>query len=370
MYTLEQKLEIVRLWYSTKSYAQVQWKFNYAHGIKSTAHSLALNRNKIRKIVEHLEKEKTLANVNKERSGRKSAITPEKREQVRESVSNSPKKSHRKRAQELNMSSSAVYRVMRKDMKLFPYKISTHHVLQDHDKVKRVEMCEWFNTRLERSPGWLSQIWFSDEAHFHLNGAVNNHNNVFWGAERPDEISEKRLKGPKVTAFVAFNARHGPLGPYWFEDEEGRTQTINSERYIGVIDEFHADLENKLTPGQLQRSWFMQDGARPHTSHASVAHLKEKFGTRLISLNTDHEWSPHSPDLNPLDFWFWGDAKNVVYANKPVTLAQLKENVEAFTAAVTAGTCDNVGKNFCLRLKAVLNKNGGHIEHIDFKKLN
>ena len=50
----------------------------------------------------------------------------------------------------------------------------------------------------------------------------------------------------------------------------------------------------------------------------------------LISLNTDHEWSPHSPDLNPLDFWFWGDAKNVVYANKPVTLAQLKENVEAF----------------------------------------
>ena len=61
----------------------------------------------------------------------------------------------------------------------------------------------------------------------------------------------------------------------------------------------------------------------------------------LISLNTDHEWSPHSPDLNPLDFWFWGDAKNqksrefgdaknIVYANKPVTLAQLKENVEAF----------------------------------------
>ena len=106
----------------------------------------------------------------------------------------------------------------------------------------------------------LRVIWFSDEAHFHLNGAANNHNNVFWGADHPDEINEKRIKGPKVTAFVAFNARHGPLGTYWFEDEEARTQTINSERYSGVIDELHVDLENKLTPGQLQRSWFMQDG--------------------------------------------------------------------------------------------------------------
>ena len=46
----------------------------------------------------------------------------------------------------------------------------------------------------------------SDEAHFHLNGlitTINNHNNVFWGEEKPEEISEKSLKGLKVTAFVA-----------------------------------------------------------------------------------------------------------------------------------------------------------------------
>ena len=75
-------------------------------------------------------------------------------------------------------------------------------------------MCEWFNDKLEQTPSWLSIIWFSDEAQFHLNGAVNNHNNIFWGEQAPEEISEKQLKGVKVTAFIAFNAKHGLLGPY------------------------------------------------------------------------------------------------------------------------------------------------------------
>ena len=56
---------------------------------------------------------------------------------------------------------------------------------------------------LSKLPAGSITIWFSDEAHFHLDGAVNNHNNVFW-EERPEEIREKHLKGPKVTAFVTF----------------------------------------------------------------------------------------------------------------------------------------------------------------------
>ena len=46
---------------------------------------------------------------------------------------------------------------------------------------------------------WIGK-WFTDEAHFHLNGAVNHHNPVYWRDERPEEITEKCLKGPKVTA--------------------------------------------------------------------------------------------------------------------------------------------------------------------------
>ena len=100
---------------------------------------------------------------------------------------------------------------------------------------------------------------------------------------------------------MALNAKHSLLGPYWFE-ENGHTVTINSQRYIAILDQFHGDLIQKLTQGRLRLAWFMQDGARPHTAHASLKHLRIFFKNHLISLNTDHEWDPHSPDLNPLGF--------------------------------------------------------------------
>ena len=89
----------------------------------------------------------------------------------------------------------------------------------------------------------------------------------------PRKINEKHLKGPKVTVFVAFNAKHILLGPYWFK-ENGHTVTINNECYIAILDQFHGDLTQKLTQGQLRLAWFMQDGARPHTAHASLKHLR------------------------------------------------------------------------------------------------
>ena len=79
-------------------------------------------------------------------------------------------------------------------------------------------MCNWLSDRMEWYPNWINLLWFSDEAHFHLNDAINNHNNnIFWGTE-PPEITERYLKGPKVTCFCAFNGRWGTLGPYWFEN--------------------------------------------------------------------------------------------------------------------------------------------------------
>ena len=56
-------------------------------------------------------------------------------------------------------------------------------------------MCNWLSDRMERYLNRINLIWFSDEAHFHLNDAINNHNNIFWGAEPPERITERYLKG-------------------------------------------------------------------------------------------------------------------------------------------------------------------------------
>ena len=228
-------------------------------------------------------------------------------------------------------------------------------------------MCEQFNDQLEQTPSWLNHIWFSDEAHFHLNGAINNHNNIFWGEQTPEEISEKQLKGVKVTAFIAFNAKHGLLGPYWFE-EHGNMITVNSPHYCVIMQRFHDDLSQKITPRQLRVTWFMQDGATSHTVDASAEFHQGLFGNHLIDLQTKNEWTPHSLDLNPLDFWFRGASNGATYANKSRTLMQLMQNMETYVTEVTNDIWKKADKNFCLCLKACFNRKSGHIENLYYKK--
>ena len=96
----------------------------------------------------------------------------------------------------------------------------------------------------------------------------------------------------------------GLNGPFFFENEEGKAQTVNTERYIEKLEMFVQNLRRKRIP--LRDAWLMQDGATPHTSRESLRWLSRHFQERIVSLKTEFELAPHSPDLNPLDFNLWG----------------------------------------------------------------
>ena len=118
-------------------------------------------------------------------------------------------------------------------------------------------MCDWISQKLERPPSWINHIWFSDEARFRLNSAVNNHNNIFWGSDLPEEITERQLKGPKVTAFVAFNARHGLLGPYCLKKTVKRSPLllhviVTSSQSSTMIYRLHYRRANSEWPGSCK----------------------------------------------------------------------------------------------------------------------
>ena len=154
----------------------------------------------------------------------------------------------------------------------------------------------------------------------------------------------------------------GVIGPFFYL-ENGETTTVNSERYLCLQKtKFMPALRRKSD--DLQTVWFQQDGAAPHTSFAVLDWLKETFGDRLISYRTDRVWPPHSPDLNPLDFFLWGFLKDKVYNPKPQTLDELKRNIKFHIRRVSAEVCDNVVNNFRKRLSLVVKRDGGHIEHL------
>ena len=65
--------------------------------------------------------------------------------------------------------------------------------------------------KIESQGRFLSQLWMSDEAYFHLNGKVNSKTNVFWGTQRPTEVAEKPLHSEKCTVWTAISGDHFSL---------------------------------------------------------------------------------------------------------------------------------------------------------------
>ena len=51
--------------------------------------------------------------------------------------------------------------------------------------------------------------------------------------------------------------------------------------------------------------WYQEDGATAHTTNLVRDWLATKFGTSVISRYADQPWPAKSPDLSPLEFWFW-----------------------------------------------------------------
>jgi hypothetical protein len=70
----------------------------------------------------------------------------------------------------------------------------------------------------------------TDEANFHLCGNVSSQNSRYWTTENPRNIHQKPLHSEKFIVWCGV-APFGLIGPYFFEDEAGRTVTVNSARY-------------------------------------------------------------------------------------------------------------------------------------------
>lgn len=355
MLTLEQRIKVVELYFSEKSVKRTQLQFCSHYSVRK-----APTKSTILRLVK---KFKSVGNVrDKPHTGRvKTARTPDNIERVRQSVLQSPKTSSHLRSLQLQMSETTVRRVLKSDLQLFPYKIQIKQSLTEADKQSRVQMCNWFNDQMESNKQWITNVWFSDEAHFYVNGVVNRQNYRYWGAEKPQEVAERPLHSPKCTCWCAVSV-HGIIGPFWVE-ENGVTATVNAERYRSILTRFWSVLVRRRGIDR-DIQWFQQDGATPHTAHLTLEWLQRKFNDRLISRNTPNIWASHSPDLNPPDFFLWGYVKDRVYVNKPRDINELKEAASEVIRGISADVFRNVIENFAVRIRECLLRNGAHIEHV------
>ena len=80
------------------------------------------------------------------------------------------------------------------------------------------------------------------------------------------------------------------------------------------------------------------------------------------------EWSPRSPDLFLVDFFFWGMLKEKVFSMKVANLNHLIERIISQCTEIDGNVdlFNRVHPNFSRRFKLCIKNNGNHIENLIF----
>ena len=293
-------------------------------------------------------------NLLKSYKRQRTITTAENIKRVREEVLKSPdvSKSHRRLSAILGLSEHSIY-VILKELKLKPYIQRLSQALNEDDYDRRLEFCETWNGMVSTDSSFPLRILWSDEANFHLSGAVNRHNCVYWRESPPPVVQGKTAITAGVTVWCGLHSR-GLVGPVILEE------AINQHNYLDI-------LKKKVIPfcdEQFEEILFQQDGASPHYANSVRNYLNEHLPGMWIGRRGSVELPARSPDLSPLDFFFWGAMKDRVYSKKFTDLANLKTAITH--EAKRIGEDQELLKKVCLsvtnRVQECIDNNGGPFE--------
>ena len=94
----------------------------------------------------------------------------------------------------MDMSFSSAYRILRKDLKMKPYKKTVESLLKDERKARRKKFANGARKKFQKED--IMRILFSDEKMFDLDGIYNSENDCIWVVNR----EEANRRGGKKTA--------------------------------------------------------------------------------------------------------------------------------------------------------------------------
>ena len=147
--------------------------------------SSAPSRSTITSILEKFEKTGSVHDQGQPLVKARPVRSDEKIEEIRELVEITPTKSIREVASDANIGETSTQRILRHDLQLYPYRVTLLHKLNQDDPEKRLLFCDWFCRQVGDYPGFIDNLFVSDESTFHLNGVVHSQNFRVWGQENP-----------------------------------------------------------------------------------------------------------------------------------------------------------------------------------------
>ena len=162
----------------------------------------------------------------------------------------------------------------------------------------------------------LSDVLWTDEAKFDLHCNVRSLHGSIWSDKKPIQHIGKPLYSPNLSVWVGFTSKFA-IPSYFFES------TVTGESYNIMLNEHVIPFIKSKR--KLSKTWMQQDGASPHIFGKVKKTLSTNFKNRLISRGFEFPWPARSPDLNPLDYFYWGFVKSQLYNKTSYTsTTQLK----------------------------------------------
>ena len=98
---------------------------------------------------------------------------------------------------------------------------------------------------------------------------------------------------------------------------------------------------------------FQQDGAKPKMSGKTLEAI-EKLGFSIIA---PEKWPLNSPDLNPLDYFFWNEAEVHLKTKKINNIAQLTQKIKEPIKEIPLKMIQDSIDNFRSRVQTCRAKN-------------
>ncbi|GBL91711.1 hypothetical protein AVEN_210653-1 [Araneus ventricosus] len=117
----------------------------------------------------------------------------------------------------LDMPVSTVRKILRNILQCYLFKIKHVQELVPADLLKREAFALQFLARMEVDNAWPWNIFWTDQAYFHLQGPVNTQNCRIWARENPSQMQPLPLHSQKITVWCGFTAAF-IVGHFFFEE--------------------------------------------------------------------------------------------------------------------------------------------------------
>ncbi|XP_076377818.1 uncharacterized protein LOC143259442 [Megalopta genalis] len=239
---------------------------------------------------------------------------------------------------------SSVQRILQENL-MPPNKFVRLHLLYPADLEKRVEYSRWLMGEESRNPSFCKYILWTDE--------TLHKRRVFQWSQyaRVVRRNSRALRIRQAQVRFSVNLWAGIcgeviVGPYILPDR------LNGAALTSFLRNVLSELLDDVPLEIRQNMCFQMDGAPTHYAANVRAHFSETFRNRCIGrlgLRETGAWPPRSPDMNPMDFYFWDYLKNEMYREPVDSLETLLARIHGAVASISVDTLRRVQQEIQVR---------------------